>query len=370
MTHQRPTRAVYMRGGTSKGVFFHARDLPAAGAERDSLLLRLMGSPDPLQIDGMGGTYSSTSKVVVVDEPDDDGVITYWFGQVAIEEARVDWRGNCGNLTTAVGPFCVDEGLAQPVEPVTEVRLLNGNTGTDVRAEVPVRERRAVVEGEHVVDGVPGTGAPVVTRYLHPGGRTTGALLPTGASIHDVGLPSGSAVSVSVVDAAAVFVFVRASDLGVDVDAQSVAERNADPELLNLVEHIRAQVAMDLGLVDDPSDAAALSPTVPRIALIGPGRNGDDVSALAVSMGVFHRALPMTGALCTAAAATIPGTIVAAITGGGRAESTATRLMIGHPRGHATVEVESEHGVDGVVLSSLGVTRTARRIMDGNVYTP
>ena len=191
-SNQYAINAVYLRGGTSKGVFFHARDLPAAGPERDAVLLRVMGSPDPLQIDGMGGTYSSTSKVVVVDEPD-DGVVTYWFGQVDITTPHIDWHGNCGNLTTAVGPFAIEEGLVPAREPVTTVPLLNGNTGTRIQAEVPVADGTFQVTGEHVVDGVPGTGSAVVTRYLEPAGTTTGQLLPL-STITDVAMPDGALI--------------------------------------------------------------------------------------------------------------------------------------------------------------------------------
>src|SRR5699024_3180799 len=179
-----------MRGGTSKGVFFHSRDLPPAGPERDELLLRIMGSPDPLQIDGMGGTYSSTSKVVVVDEPN-DGELTYWFGQVAINAPHIDWNGNCGNLTTAVGPFALEEGLVQGHDPVTRVTLHNENTGTKIEAEVPTSNGTFRVDGKHVVDGLPGAGSPVVTRYLDPAGKTTGSLLPTGDATTQVTLASG-----------------------------------------------------------------------------------------------------------------------------------------------------------------------------------
>lgn len=356
--NQRAIRAVYMRGGTSKGVFFHAADLPPAGPARDAVLLRVMGSPDPLQIDGMGGTYSSTSKVVVVDEPR-NGVIPYSFGQVAIDAPYIDWHGNCGNLTTAVGPFAIEEGLVPAQEgPVTTVRLLNNNTNTTVVAEVPVAAGTFQVTGDHVVDGVPGTGSPVVTKYLDPAGKTTGSILPLGP-VTEVALADGQHVVASVVDAASVYAFVRAADLGVNIARSTPAELNADVELLEKIEQLRGALAVTLGRVSNVADAATQSATVPRVILFAPGANDVEVYAYAVMMGVFHRALPMTGALCTAAAAHLPGTIL------GSALQATENVTIGHPKGKAVVAVET--GAEGEI-EVLGVTRTARRIFDGQVY--
>lgn len=363
--NQRAITATYMRGGTSKGVFFHSRDLPAAGPERDEVLLRIMGSPDPLQIDGMGGTYSSTSKVVVVDEVRNNEV-TYWFGQVSIDQAYIDWHGNCGNLTTAVGPFAVEEGLVPAHEPVTTFTLHNGNTDTKIQAAVPVKNGSFRVDGDHVVDGVPGTGSPVTTRYLDPAGTTTGSLLATARPVTDVYLPSGQAVQVSVVDAASVFAFIRAEDLGVDLGHSDTPTLNADHELLDLIEHIRSQLAVKLGRVEAPALAATESATVPRIMLFSPGGGDTLVNARAVMMGQFHRALPMTGALCLAAATHTPGTLVAE----SLAEPAGPEVAIGHPKGQTVVEVDAERRENSVKIRSLGVTRTARRIMDGQVYIP
>ena len=360
--NQRAISAVYMRGGTSKGVFFHARDLPPAGPERDAVLLRVMGSPDPMQIDGMGGTYSSTSKVVVVDAPQ-AGVVTYWFGQVDIAKPHIDWHGNCGNLTTAVGPFAIEEGLVPAQEPVTTLTLRNGNTDTIIEAEVPVAHGTFQVAGDHVVDGVPGSGSGVVTRFLEPAGKTTGELLPVGA-VTDVELPDGQLVRASVVDASSVYAFIRAQDLGIDMAAAEPATLNADAALLLRIERIRSDLAVQLGRVEHPAEAATHSATVPRIIVFEPGDDVTHVQARAVMMGVFHRALPMTGALCLAAAAHTPGTLVSACL----VAPAPSNVVIGHPRGQAVVEVATEQNGTDVVIQSLGVTRTARRIMDGRVY--
>ena len=363
MTTQRGIKATYMRGGTSKGVFFHARDLPPAGSERDALLLRIMGSPDPLQIDGMGGTYSSTSKVLVVEEPK-DGELTYWFGQVAIAEPHIDWNGNCGNLTTAVGAFALEEGLVEGHDPVTTIALHNANTGTKIETEIPTTNGTFQVEGAHVVDGVPGTGSPVVTRYTDPAGKTTGTLLPTGGPTTRVTLASGQQIPVSVVDAASVFAFLRADDIGVDMSQTDVSVFNADQDLLARVEEIRSRLAVQLGRVQDPVNAARESATVPRIMIFSPGDDAVAVHARAVMMGAFHRALPMTGALCLAAAAHTPGTLVAE----DLPEPAAREVIIGHPRGRVIVEVDAAQENGETFIASLGVTRTARRIMDGHVY--
>jgi hypothetical protein len=191
-------RIVVMRGGTSKGVFVRDADLPAAGPGRDTLLLRLMGSPDPMQLDGLGGSHSSTSKVVAVsrsDRPDTD--VEYLFAQVGIDQALVDYRGNCGNLTTAVGPYAIDEGLVRVSGPVTPVRLLNRNTGTRIIAHVPIADGRAATSGDCAVAGVPGRGAPVITEYLDPAGAVLGALLPTGRARDIVTVPGLAPVAVS-----------------------------------------------------------------------------------------------------------------------------------------------------------------------------
>ncbi|MCS3444146.1 PrpF domain-containing protein [Microbacterium phyllosphaerae] len=350
--------AVYMRGGTSKGVFLHASDLPSAAPERDRVLLGIMGSPDPLQIDGMGGTVSSTSKAVIV-EPGPGDAITYWFAQVGIDTAQVDWSGNCGNLTTAVGPFAIDEGLVTVTEPLTRVRLINGNTGVEILADVETPDGRAATTGDLAIAGVPGTGSPVVTRYLDPAGGVLGSLLPLGAPTNAIEIPNGM-VTLSVVDAAHPNAFARLDALG-EVAGRSVAELNADAVFLANAERARASATVALGRALDMNDATRNAPAVPRLMLVGPSTDADaDVDIIAFSMGRVHRGLPMTGALCLAAAASIPGTVVAEAAGGPRGG-----LRIRHPLGITEAQVEVDP--DGAVRS-LGVVRTARRLMDGRVY--
>lgn len=349
--------AVYMRGGTSKGVFLHARDLPSAGPERDRVLLRLMGSPDPLQIDGMGGTYSSTSKVMVV-EPGPGAAITYWFAQIGIDEPIVDWSGNCGNLTTAIGPFAIQEGLVPVRGDLTRVSLVNGNTGARIDAEVPTPGGRVATTGDFAIAGVPGTGAPVVTRYHDPAGGVLGALLPLGSPADLMATPEGE-IRVSLVDAAHPNLFVRAADVGITGHDRSVADLNADAGFLARIEAIRAAAAVASGVVPDATAATATAPAVPRVVLVGPGDADADIVVTAFSMGRVHRALPMTGALCLAAAAAISDTLVSEAAGGPRSS-----LRIRHPLGVTEAVAEMEDGT----VRSLGVVRTARRLMDGRVY--
>jgi len=351
---------VLMRGGTSKGVFVHVADLPPPGPARDAVVLDLMGSPDPMQIDGLGGTYSSTSKLVAVEPgvaPDD---VTYWFAQVGVDEAVVDWSGNCGNLTTAVGPFAIDEGLVPAVEPVTTVRLRNGNTGVAVLAAVPVRDGRARVHGDLVVAGVPGSGAPIATRYLDPGGGVLGAVLPTGRAVDTLPTTDGP-VAASLVDVTHPYTIIGLDAAGRRAGDLDPAALNQDGALLARLEAIRGAAATALGVVAAAGEAAARSPAVPRLLLVGvPDGPGVDLVTLAVTMGRVHRALPMTAALCGAAACHIPDTIAARACR--HAPGDVVRLR--HPRGVVEVLVDA----DGPTVRSVGVVRTARRLMAGTAY--
>ncbi len=347
MTTSTRIPAVLMRGGTSKGVFLHARDLPPAGPELDDLLLRIMGSPDPMQIDGLGGTYSSTSKVIVV-ESDGPASVRYRFAQIGVDTATVDWSGNCGNLTSAVGPFAIDEGLVDAVEPLTRLLLRNGNTGVDVEAEVLVEAGRAATDGPLAIAGVPGTGSPVVTRYLEPSGGVLGAMLPTGSPVDML-----DGIRVSILDIAHPYVMAAATSLGLpDDDPRTPAELNADRDLLDRVEYLRVAAAQRVGV-----EGSAI---VPRIVLLHASDEAD-VRVTAFSMGAVHRAVPMTAALCLGAAMHVPGTLAAELAG-----PVISDARIAHPRGVATVVVDRRGGADPI--RSVGIVRTARRLMDGHVY--
>jgi len=361
-------RAVLMRGGTSKGVFLHLDDLPPFGHVLDELLLKIMGSPDPMQIDGLGGTHSSTSKVIIVAPSDQLGIdVRYWFAQVGIEEPSVDWSGNCGNLTMAVGPFAIDEGLVAPVAPITEIHLLNENTGVEIVAKVQVEDGRVKEHGDLVVSGVPNSGAPIVTEFLSPGGAILGAVLPTGRTLDVISTPNGD-FDVSIVDVTHPIAIVNGADFGIDVADSQPQVLNGDSELLAEVERLRAACAAYLR----SSKATNIdSPAVPRLVFVAEPnedtrkRDPDvDVLALGVSMGRIHHALPMTSALCLGAAVQITGTTANKVVQG----TSDGRLSIRHPKGTVVVTSDVFVGSNGPEVRSVGVVRTARRLMSGVVH--
>lgn len=365
---ERQVPVVLMRGGTSKGVFVHARHLPPSGPDRDAVVLELLGSPDPMQIDGLGGTYSSTSKLVVVEPGEDGDDVRYWFAQVGVDTPVVDWSGNCGNLTTAVPGFAVDEGLVAPTEPVTRLRMRNGNTGVAIEAEVEVVGGRARVDGDQVVAGVPGMGSPVVTRYLEPGGGVLGAELPSGRPRDRLATAAGT-VEASLVDLTHPYAFVAAEALGLPLGAAVPAGLNADASLLERLEQVRGAAAVALGRAASWPEAASASPVVPRLVLLeAGGAGGADLRALAISMGAVHRALPMTAALCLAGATALAGTLPAELAGadsGGPHDVPERRVRLAHPRGEVEVLVELEQPGSARRVRSVGVVRTARRLLGG-----
>ena len=366
--------AVFMRGGTSKGLFFHRRDLPAERAAWDALFLSALGSPDPhgRQLDGMGGGISSLSKVVVVSPSTRPGVdIDYLFGQVAVERALVDYRSNCGNLTAAVGPFAVDEGLVRAMDGEARLTLHNLNLDQTIEARFEVAGGRAVVEGETVLDGVAGQGAPIELSFLEPGGAVTGRLLPTGRARDVLDVPGFGAIEATLIDASTALVIVRADALGLrGVELPDAIER--DPSLLARLEAIRRAAAAAMGIPPETESVPKVgfvAPPVDAMTLSGArlAAGAADLSARVISMGRPHRALPLTAALALAAAARIPGTIAAGATCSGIADDASVRL--GHPSGVAEIAVELS-AADPPHVARVTVTRTARRLMEGRVLVP
>ncbi|MCR4440742.1 MAG: PrpF domain-containing protein [Peptococcaceae bacterium] len=381
MYDQERVRCVIMRGGTSKAVFFHENDLPSDIKERDSVILKAFGSPDIRQIDGLGGANSSTSKVAVIGvskRPDAD--IDYTFGQVSLDLPLVGKEMNCGNISSAVGPFAVDEGLVKAVEPVTVVRIFNTNTKKIIVAHVPVKDGKAVTKGDYEIHGVPGTGAKIDLEFEDPGGAATGKLLPTGVPQQVVEI-EGAKYNISIVDAANPIVFIRAEELGLKgTELPWEVERKADAKrIMALAEKIRGTAAEMIGMVEDRSKAATLSPTLPKIGfyaapaeytdatgrVVGPEQI--DIVGRLFSMGKIIHAYMGTGAVCTITAANIPGTVINEIVSP-RLGNKVKRLRIGHPFGIMTVEARLEE-TDGVSrVKSATFSRTARRIMEGWVY--
>jgi hypothetical protein len=378
---QRRIACTIMRGGTSKGVFFKKQDLPTDPAQQDRVILAAFGSPDPYgrQINGLGGATSTTSKVAIISPRDGEpNTIDYTFGQVSIASALVDRKGNCGNISSAVGPFAIDEGMVEVREPETLVRIFNTNTSKYIIARVPVEKGRAKVEGDYAIAGIPGTGARVSLEFHSPGGSVTGKLLPTGRPRDVVDTQFGS-IEVSIVDAANPVVFLRAKDLGLR-GWESPAVVDANPELLAKIESIRAAAAVKIGLAKNEADATKNSPAVPKIAFVSPAvdyamtsgvrmpASEIDFVARIMSMGKLHSAYAITGAICTAGAAHIEGSVVHEMLS--LRQRTASEVCLGHPSGSVAVDVNLRPGKGEPEYECATVYRTARRILDGFVYLP
>lgn len=369
--------SVLMRGGTSKGAILHARDLPPDREVRDRVLLAIYGSPDPRQIDGIGGAHPLSSKAAIVGVSDrDDADVDYLFGQVRVGEAVVDYDGTCGNMLAAVGPFAIDEGLVPAVESLTRVRIHLVNTGQIVEADVQVRDGHALTAGSTEIAGVLGTGASVVLDFVRTGGTLGRGVLPTRAPFGRTTVSENRSYGRSIVDAGNAVVFAAADELGL-----SPAELLADtypPDLMATLEQIRAEGAVELGLVDAAEKARALTPALPKLYLVHPpadfvDRSGrpvaaaeHDILARGLSMGRPHPAYAVTAAVCTATAARIPETVVEQ-----RARRTPGVVRIGHPGGVTSVEIEVDlANAQEPRLVRACVERTARRIMSGLALVP
>jgi 2-methylaconitate cis-trans-isomerase PrpF len=375
---QRRVPATLFRGGTSKGAYFRREAMPGPRGEWDDALLALFGSPDPMQIDGIGGSHSTTSKAMVVSAGDAPGVdVDYTFAQVAVEKPVVDWGGNCGNLTFAVGSFALESGVAS-VDPDgpgrADLVLRNENTDSVVEQSVPVdAEGSPRYRGDFAVHGVPGTGARIRSRFLDPGGSTADSLLPTGNRTDALDVDGVGELEVSLVDATNPCVFARASDLGMTA-AERPDEIDADADLLDRLERVRSAACARYGFVDDPAAATGESPGIPKMAVVGERRPyetvaGDrvgadeyDLLARIMSMQKAHHAYAVTGAMCTAVAAALPGTVPAEFL-----ETEAPdEVVLGHPKGTMTVGVDVD--ADGAEVAHTRVDRTARKVMDGDLY--
>jgi len=377
---QKGVRAVFMRGGTSKGVFFHARDLPEDTARRDALFCAVIGSPDPYgrQLDGLGGGISSLSKVVIIEPSARPGIdVDYTFGQVVVDAPVVDYGATCGNLSSAVGPFAVDEGLLEVPDGEAVVRVHNTNTGKVFESRFAVRNGKARTQGDFTIPGVAGAGARVRLDYLDPAGARTGRLLPTGNVSDQVTLAGGGEIEICCVDATTPCVFVAAADLGLTAaEAPGALETMADA--LAQLEDLRAQAGVLMGLGATAAAISNTSRSSPRIALVAPPRDmalldggtleagAMDLSVRAISMGRPHRAVPLTGGMCLAVAANLPGSLVHRLT---RPEKmrAAAEIRLGTPSG--AIPIGAVVGADGTV-ERVTTYRTARRLMEGRVLVP
>jgi 2-methylaconitate isomerase len=382
--------ATYMRGGTSKGVFFRLQDLPARaqspGPARDALLLRVIGSPDPYgkQIDGMGGATSSTSKTVILarsTRPDHD--VDYLFGQVSIDKAFVDWSGNCGNLSAAVGPFAIANGLVDsarvPADGVATIRIWQANIGKSIVARVPMAGGGVQETGDFELDGVTFPAAEIQLEFLDPAAEEEGAggaMFPTGNLVDDLDVPGVGVLKATLITAGIPTIFVNAGDLGyTGVELQDSI--NGDARALALFEAIRAHGALRMGLIRSVDEAARRQHT-PKVAYVAPpadyvassGKHiaaGDvDLLVRALSMGKLHHAMMGTAAVAIGTAAAIPGTLVN-LAAGGRARNA---VRFGHPSGTLRVGAEARE-VDGEwTVTKAIMSRSARVLMEGWVRVP
>ncbi|MDP5291856.1 2-methylaconitate cis-trans isomerase PrpF [Oceanimonas sp. CHS3-5] len=373
--------AIYMRGGTSKGVFFNLSDLPPAarvpGEARDKLLLRIIGSPDPYgkHTDGMGGATSSTSKTVIVsqsDKPDHD--VDYLFGQVSIDQPFVDWSGNCGNLSAAVGPFAIHAGLVDkarlPQNGVATVRVWQANIGKTLRVHVPMVNGEVQETGDFALDGVTFPAAKIQVDFMEPG---EGAMFPTGNLTDRLDVPGIGTLEATLINAGIPTIFINAESMGfTGTELQPAINGNA--ETLAMFEQIRAVGAVKMGLITKPEDAAQRQHT-PKVAFVaGPAaysassgktvtENDIDVLVRALSMGKLHHAMMGTAAVAIAAAACVPGTLVNLAAGGVERES----VTFGHPSGTLKVGASARHTERGWVAEKVTMSRSARILMEGVV---
>lgn len=368
-----------VRGGTSKAVFFEPRDLPEGRDAVSKILLEVMGSPDPLQIDGLGGATSLTSKVAIVSRSASPGMdVDYRFAQVDVSRPIVDWHGTCGNILAGVGPYAVDRGWVPVREPVTTVRIRLVNTGKVVVARVPTRSGRPDVAGACVVDGVPGSGAEIRLEFLSPGGsHRNGGLLPTGRPRDSMCLPGFGQVDVSVVDAANPVVFARAEDLGLRGD-ELPAEILKSARLCDALELIRGTAAVWLGLASSADEATHTSPGLPKVGVVarpldyvtvGGGEvsaSSTDLAARLMTMQRPHTSYMVTGAIATGAAAAVRGTVVEEVVRSHTLAAVRRRLLrIGHPSGVLPVWTTVGETDDGLAVEAVELSRTARILMDG-----
>lgn len=376
---QRRLRATFMRGGTSKALMLHRADLPDDPDDWAPIFLGAIGSPDPngRQLDGMGGGVSSLSKVCVIGPPSrPDADVDYTFAQVSVKSAVADYSANCGNMSSAIGPFALDEGIVPaPNGREAAVRIHNTNTQKIIVSRFAVEDDMAAVDGDLALDGVAGSGAPIRLEFHDPGGARTGRLLPTGNAVDTLDLPGAGPVAVSMVDCANPCVFVAAAELGLaGTELPDALER--EPTILARLEAIRCHASVAMGLA--PSlEAAADVLGAPKVAMVaGPadaptlsgrtlGAGDADILVRMISIGQPHRAVPLTGALCLAAACRMPGSVAFGMV------SPAARtgpLRIGHPSGVILVDAETEIAAGAVLVRHATVYRTARRLFTGEVY--
>jgi len=380
MADYRRIPCVIQRGGTSKGVYLHEKDLPKDPELRNKVILAIFGSPDIRQIDGLGGADPLTSKCAIIGLPErSDADVNYTMVQVDITKPILDFNGNCGNISSGVGPFAIDEGLVPVKEPETVVRIYNTNTKTILKAFVQTDQGKSKYLGDYAIDGVPGTGSKILLDYSATEGAGTGKFLPTGNTIDFISIPSIGKIEVSIVDAGNPSCFLKPEVLGL-----SGIEGPFDQGVINsldTIELIRGTAAKLLGFVDDAAKARTESPTYPMIATVSEPANytsftdGSRIEAGQIDfvsryffMQEMHKTYPGTGTVCAGAAALIEGTLVNRVCSERASKEKIVR--IGHPSGTIEIEVDVANTAEGPRLTMAAFGRTSRRIMEGFVYVP
>lgn len=371
-----------MRGGTSKGLYFRADDLPVAGPERDALLKHLVGSEDLLQIDGLGGSRLVTAKLAIVGRSERaDADVDYTYAIVPPGRGLIAYTSNCGNISAGVGPFAIDNGLVEAREPMTEVRIFNTNTKKLLIAHVPVARGRARVKGDFAIPGVPGTGAEIFMDYRATTGAKTGRVFPTGRRVDSIVLEDGRRIDATLGDVANPCVFVRAADLGAS-GSEHPDEINANADLLSSLRELRGKAAQAMSLAADWRKVESQSPALPLVVMVAePQRYVDsqgrvveaesmDLRARLVFYNRCHESMAGTGAMCTAAMSRVPGTLVHQVVEA-RAEAATSLLRIGHPLGVMEVVAKASAGEpQESAFERLGFSRTARVLMQGLAFAP
>lgn len=369
------------RGGTSKGVFLLKKDLDRLGYDQDEVLLRIMGSPDVRQIDGLGGAVSTTSKVAIIsNEENEDWDVNYTFAQVAIDKPIVSYAGNCGNISSAVGIFSIESGLVDAVDPITTVKVYNKNTNKIIYEHIPTPDGQLVYEGDFKISGVPGSGLKIVLEFMEPAGSITGKLLPTGNVVDTLTVEDFGEIDVSIVDAANPLVFIEANKVGL-IGNENASEIDNSEERLRLLEKIRGAAAEKLGFIKTADQSSQKSPGVPKLTLVSRAENyttvgGEnirsdsyDLAVRMMSMQKAHKTIALTGALCTAAACVIPGTIPNLLLKKNNLSSNQTKLVFGHSDGLIETTINYElNKEEGVTIRSISSYRTARKILTGTVF--
>ncbi len=374
----RKFKTVFMRGGTSKGCMFLREDLPKNQEEWNDIFLKVMGNPDPKQIDGMGGTVSSNNKIVIVWKSNMENVdVEYTVGQVIVGKNQVDFKSNCGNMTAAVGPFAIEEGLVEVVEPITNVRMFNRNTDKYIDVSVPCENGSFSNDGDCFIAGVDGTSAELKVNFLNPAGAKTGKLLPTDSILDEIKIEGLGKIEATILDVSNPMVLVRAEDIGL-IGTETPEEVNGNKKACEFLEKIRGTAAVKMGFANDLDDARENSPAVPKVGFFakpttfidieGNEVNADDMDICVRVISVFkcHKACPLTSASSISVASFIEGSLIEKVLG--MPENANGYVRIGHPSGIMTMYPNMEKTSEGINLSGVAVQRTARRIMDGYVY--